>query len=118
MSSNAAAQAGHHDQRVQTVGVGDRRHHDLALEFAIGQVVPGRRRGPAVLLEHLLVVRKAGRDEADADRLRSAHLGDVVDVVEDRSLGHLIAIAQRDRLVHGAVVEEHDVELLLALLGL
>ncbi len=103
---------------MQAVCVVDRRYHQLALELLVGQILPRARRRPAVLLEHLLVVGEAGDDEADADRLVGSHPGDVVDVGQHRRVLDRRAEPEGHRLVHRAVVEEHHVELLRALLRL
>src|SRR5438046_610826 len=67
--TGAAVHAGVHHQGVEPVGVVDRRDHQQLLELGILEIVPRRRRGPALLLEGLGVDHEAGAGLADRDRL-------------------------------------------------
>ena len=113
----AAVHAGIHHQRVEAVGVVDRRDDQQLLELGILEVVPRGWSGPALLLEGLGVDHEAGAGLADRDRLVVLEQGGGIELALVEALDRR-AEAELDRLVHRTVVDDGDVDHLVGLLRL
>ncbi len=84
--------------------------------FRILEIVPGGRRRPALLGEDFGVVHQAGGDDADRNRTIILEARRVVEIGGQTI--DLAAEAELDRLVHRTVVDDGDVDLLVAFLRL
>jgi hypothetical protein len=103
---------------MQAVAVVERRDHQLLGELWIFEILPRARRRPLVVVEGFLRIHDAGADHAEADRLVRRKLHHVVEIVVDRRLLKIAAETERDRLVHRPVIDDGDVDLLVAFLRL
>ena len=101
---------------MQAVGIVDGRNNQLLLVLWILEIVPGGWRRPAFLREDLGVVHQTGRDDADADRAIILEAGRVVEI--GRQAIDLAAETKLDRLIHRTVIDDGNVDLLIALLSL
>nr|WP_263406343.1 hypothetical protein [Paracoccus yeei] len=102
---------------MQPVGVRDRGDRKDLVVFRILQIPPAFRNIPALAGEPVLVVSKARGDKANADGILS-HPREVIDIPLDRRFHRRGADPKRIGLIHRAIVQQHDVKLLRALLRL
>src|ERR1700722_9636935 len=112
----AAVHPGQHQQRMQAVGVVDGRNDNLILVLPIPEIVPGGRRRPALLGEDLRVVHQAGGDQTSADGAVILETGSIIKA--GGKTIDLAAEAELYGLIHRPVVDDGDIDLLVALLRL
>ena len=114
----ATAKSCHHDQRMQAIGIGNRRYNDLTLVLGIGQIIPRCGCWPAIFFEGLFIVSQTGCHEADPDSHVRVHFRNIVYITEDGCILDRITKPERDGLVHRAIVEEYHIEFLASFLRL